>query len=141
MCGLGRPLEWGDRMAQKRQGRRPDLGGLYLRSSWEANYARYLNLMVSRGDLWRWEYEPDEFEFPVRRGSRLYIPDFKIWPSAEAPTVYYYIEVKGFFDQVSRTKLRRMRLHYPAVVLFVVSRAELSEIRREYGAAMPGWEK
>src|SRR5262245_10205744 len=37
-------------------GRRPDLDDRYFRSSWEANYARYLNLLVKQGQIVSWEY-------------------------------------------------------------------------------------
>ena len=31
--------------SRSKSGRRDDLGGLFVRSSWEANYARYLNFL------------------------------------------------------------------------------------------------
>ena len=45
-----------------RGGIRKDLG-IYVRSSWEANYARYLNFLKKSGAILRWEFEPTEFEF------------------------------------------------------------------------------
>src|SRR5262245_38786075 len=86
----------------RRQGTRADLG-IYVRSGWEANTARYYNWLIARGQLYRWQYEPDTFEFPtIRRGSRFYTPDFKLWDTAAS--VPYYVEVKGHMDQKSRTK-------------------------------------
>lgn len=122
-------------------GRRADLDNRYFRSSWEANYARYLNLLVAGGRVWKWEYEPDTFEFPVRRGTRFYTPDFKIFPSASVVSFFYYIEVKGYFDAKSRTIARRMKLHHPAVTVFYVQRGEYDEIWYLYGRQIPEWEK
>src|SRR5690606_8292944 len=58
------------------QGRRSDLGNIFFRSSWEANYARYLNFLKSQGHIYKWEFEPDTFWFEsIRRGVRSYLPD------------------------------------------------------------------
>ena len=55
--------------------------------------ARYLNWLISRGELVSWEYEPDTFEFvKIKRGSRFYTPDFKL-KEMDGSTVYW--EVKG----------------------------------------------
>ena len=52
-------------------GKREDLNNLFVRSSWEANYARYLNWLVGLGEIKSWEYEPEEFEFKtIKKGNR-----------------------------------------------------------------------
>tara|TARA_R110000803_G_scaffold95369_3_gene163280 strand:+ start:408 stop:950 length:543 start_codon:yes stop_codon:yes gene_type:complete len=129
-------------------GRRPDIqdcqaktpeGGLYLRSRWEANYARYLMWLMSRGDIQRWEYEPDTFWFEkIKRGVRSYLPDFKIWETLNDEP--YYVEVKGRMDPKSATKLKRMALYHPAIRLSVVSRPEYIEIRNKLSTLIPNWE-
>src|SRR3990172_2886201 len=49
-------------------GTRTDLG-FYVRSSWEANYARYLKWLQSNGEIIEWHYEPDTFNFDsIKRG-------------------------------------------------------------------------
>ena len=54
-------------------GRREDLGETWFRSSWEANYARYLNLLARMKIVERWEYEPETFWFDgVKRGAVSY---------------------------------------------------------------------
>jgi hypothetical protein len=92
---------------QTRGGKREDLNDRYFRSAWEANFARHLNFLVENGDIMKWEYEPDTFEFTaIKRGTRSYLPDFKVWDTADAEPYYY--EIKGWMDAKSKTRLNRM---------------------------------
>lgn len=102
----------------------------YFRSSWEANYARYLNYIREP-----WEYEPKEFEFPVKRGNRTYKPDFWL------PKRQQWIEIKGYMDQKSRTKLNRFKKYFPEefAKLVVIGEAEYKEIAKYKGLIL-GWE-
>lgn len=125
--GLGHPTY---------SGRRADLG-IYVRSRWEANYARYLNWLKSRGEIRDWSYEPDTFEFPVKRGTRFYTPDFKV--TLNSGEIEYH-EVKGYMDQKSRTALNRMARYYPHIKVIVVDRDAYLEIRRKLGRVIPNWE-
>ena len=105
-------------------GRRGDLGEKYFRSRAEANIARlFTHLGIP------WEYEPREFAFPVERGTRFYIPDFRIdltpwqdksratqgWPSAflRLAPEEYWVEVKGWFNRKSQTRLMRFIRYHP----------------------------
>jgi hypothetical protein len=114
-------------------GRREDLG-LFMRSSTEANVARLFRWMGIE-----WKYEPHEFEFPVNRGIRFYRPDFLItipegagcgavrslWPRAlDLPAGSYWVEVKGWMDETSRTKIGRFIDCYPdeAKRLLIITR-------------------
>ena len=118
-------------------GYRSDLG-LYMRSSWEANYARMLNFLKDRGDIHRWQYEPDVFIFRgVAKGTRAYVPDFKIWNLQDDQP--YYVEIKGFMDAKSKLKLKRMKLYYPEVELQVVEADEYQEIDRMMRGSIPHW--
>lgn len=120
-----------------RQGRRTDLGGQYFRSAWEANYARYLNWLISQGVIKSWEYEPDTFWFEkIRRGVRSYTPDFKVVERG----LVHYDEVKGWLDAKSKTKLARMKKYHPAVDLRLIDTAAYREIARKIGVSLPGWE-
>ena len=120
-----------------RPGKREDLGGQFFRSSWEANYARWLNFLVRAGEVERWEYEPDEFWFPVERGTRSYIPDFKVvYPDG----TWEYVEIKGWMDARSKTRLRRMERYYPEIPLRVVGAAEYRALARDAGRLVAGWE-
>ena len=96
--------------SETKQGRREDLGNQFFRSAWEANYARYLNWLQQGGYIDRWEYEPVTFWFEkIKRGTRSYKPDFQVWEGQKT----YFVEVKGYMDPQSRTKLKRMVKYFP----------------------------
>lgn len=121
-----------------KQGKRADLGGKYFRSSWEANFARYLNYLVKNGALHKWEYEPDTFWFEaIKRGTRSYLPDFKLWDAPESAP--YYVEVKGWMDEKSKTKLSRMKKYYPEVKIVLFGAAEYKELSKSK-ELFDGWE-
>jgi len=117
-------------------GKRDDLGGLYVRSSWEANYARYLNFLVSNGEILGWEYEPDTFEFPVKRGNIAYTPDFKIINNDGSVE---YHEVKGYMDKDSAVKLKRMEKYYPTIKVVVIGKDEYTMLKK-WAKLINGWE-
>ena len=119
-------------------GRRADLGGLYVRSSWEANWARYLNWMQAQGAIRSWEFEPDTFEFPVKRGSKFYTPDFKV---TDVDGSVFYYEIKGYMDARSATKLARMARHYPKVRIELIEKKEYYETAHRMAALIDGWER
>lgn len=123
--------------SRTKSGRRDDLGGLYVRSAWEANYARYLSWLVERGEIASWEYEPRTFEFPVKRGNRSYTPDFRVVLPAG---IVEWHEVKGWMDDNSRVKLKRFAKHYPDETLVLVGEAEYRAIARSVAPLIPNWE-
>lgn len=117
-------------------GFREDLG-MYFRSGWEANYARYLNWLKAKSDVLDWAYEPETFEFPVPRGTRFYTPDFRVtWNTGEVE----YHEVKGYLTQQGRTALRRMEKYYPDKKVVLVDGPVYKRILKEYAKDVPGWE-
>lgn len=121
------------------QGRRQDLDNIFFRSSWEANYARYLNFLKAKGNIYKWEFEPDTFWFEsIKRGVRSYLPDFKIWDTKESKP--YYVEVKGWMDSKSKTKIKRMAKYYPDIRLDVVAKKEYQEIKNKLSRMISGWE-
>lgn len=120
-------------------GKRADIGDMRFRSAWEANYARYLNFLVSQGLIHRWEYEPDTFWFEaIRRGVRSYQPDFKIWDKPDS--VPYYHELKGYMDSRSKTKLKRMRIYHPGVLVVLIDATQYRAIAKSAAPIIPGWE-
>lgn len=119
-------------------GKRSDLGNVYFRSSWEANWARYLNWLMSIGEVLRWEFEPDTFEFPVRRGSRFYTPDFKVF-NKDGSVEYH--EVKGWMDKRSATKLKRMAKYHPAIKLVLIDAKQYRAVARKIASLIPAWER
>lgn len=118
-------------------GKRADLNDVYFRSAWEANYARYLNWLIGVGEIARWEFEPDTFEFPVKRGSKFYTPDFKVF-NPDGSVEYH--EVKGYMDQRSATKLDRMRRHYPEIKVLLIDKGLYLALSRSVRMLIPGWE-
>jgi hypothetical protein len=135
--GSGNPASGENAYSRCKRGRREDLGIPFFRSMWEANYARYLNLLVQKGKVIRWEYEPQTFVFHgVTRGAVSYLPDFKVW-NADGTVAFH--EVKGWMDGKSKTKLRRMKQFYPEVKLIVIGEKEYKAIS-EWAVLIPNWE-
>jgi hypothetical protein len=126
------------RSPRGRGSRRSDLGDKYFRSSWEANYARYLNWLKQLGEIEKWEYEAETFWFEsIKRGSRCYTPDFKVWEKG----YIHYDEIKGWMDPKSATKLARMRRFYPLVDVRVIGPKEYRELHFKVSGLIPGWER
>ena len=123
------------RYSRAKVGKRKDLG-IYVRSSWEANFARYLNWMKIHGDIKKWEYEADTFDFPVKRGTRFYTPDFKVW---EKDGKINYYEVKGWMTQKGQTALNRMAKYYPHIQIILIAKKEYNEIAK-WKTLFPNWE-
>lgn len=119
-------------------GKRSDLDNRFFRSAWEANYARYLNWLVGRGEISRWEYETETFEFSkIKRGSRFYTPDFKvIFPDGR----FEFHEIKGYMDQRSATKLKRMKKYFPGVPLLLIDGPAYRQLAAQLGPVLPYWE-
>jgi hypothetical protein len=133
----GRPAE--NTYSRCAQGRREDLGGLYVRSSWEANYARYLNLLLQRTEIVSWRYEAHTFWFEeIKRGTRSYTPDFEVtYPDGRRE----WHEVKGWMDPKSATRLARMAKYFPDQVVRVIGQDWFrGAVRGGLAATIPGWE-
>lgn len=102
----------------------------YFRSAWEANYARVLELYKKDGLIVKWEHEPDTYWFEnISRGSRSYTPDFKVWLSE---TEFYYVEIKGWMDQRSKTKLERFAKYYPEFTVELIQADQMKSIKNTY---------
>lgn len=117
-----------------------EIGGqrIFARSRWEANYARYLQWLLERGEIKEWEHEPDTFWFEkIKRGVRSYLPDFRI--KFSDGSVEYH-EVKGWMDARSKTKIKRMAKYFPNIVLCLIE-ASWFKANRTIAAIIPGWEK
>ena len=121
-------------------GKRKDLGNVYFRSRYEANYARYLNfLMVKGNDIARWEYEPDTFEFSkIKRGIRFYTPDFKV--TFKSGHIEYH-EVKGWDYPRGVTARKRMAKYYPHIKLVLVGEEFFKAVRIQgFHRLIDNWE-
>jgi len=105
-----------------RGGVRDDLG-FYVRSSWEANFARVL---VCRNE--KFEYESQSFTL---ESGKTYIPDFKVGDC--------YYEIKGYMTQAANDKLREFREQYPDIELKIIGPNEYNELYSVYGGLV-NWE-
>lgn len=110
----------------------------YFRSKWEVNYAFYLEWLKGLGEIQEWEYEPETFWFEkIRRGTRSYTPDFRI---TEKGGKVVYHEVKGWMDDRSKTKIKRMGKYHPDVRLIVIDAKAYKAIARKALGLVPGWD-
>lgn len=91
--------------SRTRSGFREHLG-FTARSSWENNFA--LTLMHEGVEF---DYEPKVFKFPEDRGAKGYLPDFRLQIDGKE----IWVEVKGRLMSSDKTKMKRMKKHYPDV--------------------------
>ncbi|MBO0863207.1 MAG: hypothetical protein J2P21_32885, partial [Chloracidobacterium sp.] len=116
-------------MAYSAAGFREDLGH-YVRSSWEADFARVLNHCGLR-----YEYEPRRFTLVRADGSTLtYAPDFFI------PDLNLWYEIKGWMDHRSEEKIRLFSEQYPEERLVVIDKTRFAELRMQY-CDLVEWER
>jgi len=117
-------------------GRREELGDIYFRSSWEANYARYLNLLKRQGKIEQWEFEPDTF--PLPSGDQYcYTPDFKI---VFRDGHIEYHEIKGWATEHSKRRHQAFRNDYPGHEFHVIHADEYHALENEYAQRLEGGE-
>lgn len=117
-----------------------EIGGYkkYYRSRWEANYARFLQWLKETGKIKDWKHEPKTFWFEgIKRGCVSYLPDFWV---EELDGSDSFHEVKGWMDDRSKTKIKRMAKYYPNVLLVVVAAKEYKEIENNFSKLIIGWE-
>lgn len=109
----------------------------FARSSWEGNYGLYLNFQKKSGLIKDWHHEPDIFWFKgIKRGVCSYLPDFKIVNMDDS---IEYHEVKGWMDNKSKTKIKRMAKYHPAIRLIIIEAKRYKEIARSIHGLIPGW--
>lgn len=119
----------------------------YFKSRWEANYARYLQWLKQRGEIQDWFYEPETFWFlKIKRGTNNYTPDFKVlhkktikYPDGRKSEIEF-VEVKGFMDKKSATKIKRMGIYHKHILLRVVSKQWFLENNSKLKLLIPDWE-
>lgn len=117
-----------------------EIGGIrkYYRSKWEANYAFYLQWLKENGQIDSWLHEPVTFWFVgVKRGCVSYLPDFWV---KEINGSEAYHEVKGWMDDRSKTKIRRMAKYHPKVRLIVIDSKGYAALKKSVEKLVPGWE-
>lgn len=119
-------------------GYRDDLPNMYFRSSWEANYARYLSLMKSQKMIKKWEHEKHSFEINVLGKLKHYLPDFKVYHNDGTSEFH---EVKGYYDERSKSKIEAFIKQYPQLKLKVITKTEYREMYKKYKDMIMFWEK
>jgi hypothetical protein len=117
-----------------------EIGGKrnYYRSKWEANYARFLQLLQDQRKIKCWVHEPKTFWFEgIKRGVCSYKPDFGVTKNDD--TMEYY-EVKGYMDPKSATKIKRMKKYYPAEKVVLVGPKWFKENNNILKGVIKDWE-
>lgn len=117
-----------------------EIGGKrkYYRSRWEANYARFLEMLKVKGQISDWHHEKDVFWFEgIKRGVMSYLPDFRVINNNGSVE---YHEVKGWEDARSKTIFKRMAKYHPNVKLVVVRAPEYNELKKKLSGVLEGWE-
>ena len=115
----------GSSYTRGRGGYRRDLNH-YVRSSWEANYARVL---LHEGV----QYEYEKKTFQMSDGST-YTPDFYI------PERDTYVEVKGWWTKSARLKVEKFRHEFPQLKLEILGPDSYNDLSEVYGKLI-NWEK
>ena len=108
----------------------------YFRSSWENNYAAYLQYLKESKEIKKWEYEPKTFWFDkIKRGVTNYTPDFRITNTDDS---IEYHEVKGWMDSWSKTKLKRMSIYHPKIKMVLIDKDVYNDIK-QYSRMFKDW--
>lgn len=112
---------------------------IYFRSAWEANYARILQHYKEDKRILEWEFEPQVFWFTkIKRGVRSYLPDFRI---TKLDGTQEYHEVKGYMDARSKTKIKRMKIYHPTVLLEIIDGKKYRGLTSEWKSVIGSdWE-
>ena len=110
---------------------------IFFRSRWEYRYAMYLQLLKEKGEIIDWKHEPKIFWFDgIKRGTNNYKPDFLVIHKNGAEE---YIEIKGYMDAKSKTKIKRMAKYHPNVLLRVVEKDFFSKNGKLLKAVLKDW--
>lgn len=110
----------------------------YFRSRWEANYARYLEYLKTKGIIKEWLHEPKTFWFEgIKRGCNSYLPDFKV---TKPDGTHYWVEVKGWMCAKSKTKIKRFKKYFPEEELQVKDSSWFKKNSCNIKIVCKGWE-
>lgn len=107
---------------------------IYFRSLWEANYALYLEWLKEQGEIKKWEYEPERYDFIIEENGKLkvlgpgYLPDFRVTNNDDS---FYLVEIKGY--RQGTLKLKRMKRLYPDIKIELVERKDYEALKRKVG--------
>lgn len=109
----------------------------YFRSLWEANYAFYLEWKKQKSWITEWEHEPKTFWFEgIKRGCVSYLPDFSV---TDIDGNIFWVEIKGWMDPKSKTKIKRFAKYFPEEKLIVIDAAWYKSNSSKLSKFVPGW--
>lgn len=118
--GAGNPM-FGKPSPHRKGGYREDLGH-YVRSAWEADFARILKLHSIE-----YQYEPKTFELKMNGGEILhYTPDFY----TESNNTFY--EIKGWMHDLDKEKIDLFQEQFPQYNFILISSTKFSEFALKY---------
>ena len=110
----------------------------FFRSSWEFNYALYLQYLKDNKNIKSWEYESEIFYFNESQNNcYAYKPDFKVINNDNS---FYFLEIKGWMDKASKNKIENMGIFYPEIKLIVIDDKEYFKFKKEWQDKLKGWE-
>lgn len=135
-----RPKNFNGYCVQTKQGwiSFPNEKKYYMLSTWERNIARYFEFLKSHKEIIDWFYEPKRFVFEkINFGTRTYLPDFLI---KNKDGKDYYVEVKGYMDKESATKLKRMKKYFPEIEIRLIQKQDYMEIKKSVAPLLKDWE-
>jgi hypothetical protein len=110
----------------------------FFRSNWEYKYACYLQWLKSNRQIQEWQHEPRTFWFKgIKRGCVSYKPDFYV---LELDGTHTWVEVKGYMDNKSKTKIKRFAKYFPEERLTVVQGKWFTGIAPKLKGFVVGWD-
>ena len=110
----------------------PSAGSILLDGGWERDVAVYLDRLVDRGEVLRWQHEALAIPYVQRGKARTYVPDFFIEWADRAPEVW---EVKGRWWSGTDLKLEAAKAE--GHVVLVINQAAMPAIWDE---VLPTWD-
>lgn len=111
---------------------------IYARSIWESNIGRWLEYQRKQGWILAWKHEPKTFWFEgIKRGCVSYKPDYQVFIDEDS---WYWIEVKGFYDAKSKTKIKRFKKYFPNEELRVLDKEFFKKNNAKLRLLISGWE-
>ncbi|MBA4321047.1 MAG: hypothetical protein C0412_21870, partial [Flavobacterium sp.] len=127
MSGKGNPM-FGRPSPHRKGGFRGDLGH-YIRSTWEADFARILKLHNLD-----YQYEPKIFMLTKVNGEIIhYTPDFYV------PSQNTFYEIKGWMRDLDREKIELFQKQYPQYNFILISATKFAEFALKYKTLI-NWE-
>jgi len=118
--GENNPM-FGKPSPHRKGGFREDLGH-YVRSAWEADFARILRFFKLS-----YQYEPKTFALKKSEGNIVhYTPDFYV------PAKKTFYEIKGWMHDLDEEKIELFKKQYPELSLVLINKTKFAELALKY---------